>query len=203
MDIQIASPLLVANVLRCLAEKAATRGGKAYFAAFAFILLASGIASFYGFQPFKQGADLDGDYPAPGPVIFQDSYLAQVSNPFTDSYIALGVNSGFPEADKSGFELVRKMNVVVTAYSSTPWETDGTPYVTASGAWVEEGIVAINSLPFGTRVRIPEVFGDKVFVVEDRLHRRKGNYHVDVWFPSYKDALDFGAKRTYIEVLEG
>lgn len=92
--------------------------------------------------------------------------------------------------------------VVVTAYSSTPHQTWGNPYLTASNTWVEEGMVANNLLPFGTRIRIPEIFGDKVFVVEDRMSWKKGYYHVDIWFPSFMEARDFGAKRTYIEVLE-
>ena len=96
----------------------------------------------------------------------------------------------------------KKIKVVITAYSSTVWQTDSTPFVTAAGTEVRDGIVANNLLPFGTRVRIPELYGNKIFVVEDRMNYTKGYYHVDIWFPSYDEALDFGAKRTYIEVLE-
>jgi len=96
----------------------------------------------------------------------------------------------------------RKMNVVITAYSSTVHETDETPLVTASGTMVKDGVVANNLLPFGTRIRIPEIYGDKIFVVEDRMNWKAGNYHIDIWEDSRLDALDFGAKRTYIEVLE-
>lgn len=98
---------------------------------------------------------------------------------------------------------VQKIEVVVTAYSSTPWETSGDPYLTAAGTPVRDGIVANNFLPFGTKVRMPEIFGDKIFVVEDRMHWRKSNYNIDIWFPSYWQALNFGVKRTYIEILEG
>ena len=96
---------------------------------------------------------------------------------------------------------VRRIMVVVTGYSSTPWETDDDPYITAAGTWVRKGIVANNFLPFGTKIRLPEIYGDKVFVVEDRMHWRKGNYHFDIWFPSYWEAKNFGVKRTYIEIL--
>ena len=99
-------------------------------------------------------------------------------------------------------EVAWKLNVMVTAYSSTTWETDETPYITASGNRVKDGIVANNILPFGTKIRIPELYGDKIFVVEDRMSWKKSNYHVDIWLPCYPDALNFGAKRTYIEVLE-
>ena len=92
--------------------------------------------------------------------------------------------------------------VIVTAYSSTIWETWGDPFITASGSRVREGIIANNLLPFGTKIRLPEIYDDKVFVVEDRMNSRKGNYHFDIWFPSYNEAKEFGVKRTYLEILE-
>jgi len=96
----------------------------------------------------------------------------------------------------------KQIKVIVTAYSSTTWQTDNSPFITAAGTEVRDGIIANNLLPFGTKVKMPELYGNKVFVVEDRMHYRKGYYHVDIWFPSYEQALDFGAKTTYIEVLE-
>ncbi len=90
--------------------------------------------------------------------------------------------------------------VWLTAYSSTPEETDDTPFITALGTQTRDGIVATNFLPFGTRVKIPEVFGDKVFVVEDRMHPRKKDF-LDVWMPSKKDALNLGIRRAKILVL--
>ncbi len=99
-------------------------------------------------------------------------------------------------------KVVRKLLVIVTAYSSSVWETDDNPYITAAGTWVREGIIANNILPFGTKVRIPELYGDKIFVVEDRMSWKKSNYHFDIWLSSYSEAKNFGAKRTYIEVLE-
>ncbi|MDK2949322.1 MAG: hypothetical protein PWQ56_487 [Patescibacteria group bacterium] len=94
------------------------------------------------------------------------------------------------------------VKVIVTAYSSTVWQTDDDPFITASGTRVKEGIIANNMLPFGTEIRIPEYFGDKVFVVEDRMNRRKGPYWVDIWFASTQEAVDFGIREAYIEVLE-
>jgi 3D (Asp-Asp-Asp) domain-containing protein len=99
-------------------------------------------------------------------------------------------------------KVVKKINVIVTAYSSTVQETDESPFFTASGSHVKEGIVANNLLPFGTRIRIPEIYGDKIFVVEDRLNPRVGFYHIDIWFSSHQEAENFGASRTYIEVLD-
>ncbi len=95
---------------------------------------------------------------------------------------------------------IETREVWLTAYSSTPEETDDTPFVTATGNHVRDGIVATNFLPFGTRVRIPEVFGDKIFVVDDRMHPRKTDF-MDVWMPSKQDALNLGIRRTNIVVL--
>lgn len=96
--------------------------------------------------------------------------------------------------------VVRTIPVVVTAYSSTESQTDSTPFITASGTLVREGIVAANFLPLGTRIKLPELYGDKVFVVEDRMHPRK-TYQVDIWFASYWEAKSFGAKQAVVEVL--
>jgi len=96
----------------------------------------------------------------------------------------------------------RRMKVVLTAYSSTVEQTDSTPFITANGTYVRDGIVANNGLPFGTEIRIPELFGEKVFSVQDRMHWRKGGYHFDIWFPTYEQAKNFGVKYAYVEVLE-
>lgn len=121
-----------------------------------------------------------------------------------DSLVIIEGNSLLPIAESSNPkpQTVQRIRVVITGYSSTPWETDGNPYITAAGTRVREGIIANNYFPFGTKVKIPELFGDKVFVVEDRMSWKKGNYHIDIWFPSYWEAKNFGAKITYIEILE-
>jgi 3D (Asp-Asp-Asp) domain-containing protein len=93
------------------------------------------------------------------------------------------------------------IKVVITGYSSTPEETDEDPFITASGDCVHDGIVAANFLPFGSKIRIPEIYGDEIFVVEDRMHPRK-KQQIDIWFPSKQEALEFGARYSYIEVLE-
>jgi 3D (Asp-Asp-Asp) domain-containing protein len=91
--------------------------------------------------------------------------------------------------------------VWVTAYSSTPEETDATPHITASNTSVRDGILAANFLPFGTRVQIPSLFGDRIFTVEDRMHRRKTDF-VDVWMSSKQEALEFGITRAEVVVVE-
>jgi 3D (Asp-Asp-Asp) domain-containing protein len=91
---------------------------------------------------------------------------------------------------------------IVTGYSSTEEETDETPFITASGKFVEDGIVANNFLPFGTKIKIPELFGDKIFVVEDRMKKDKLKFHFDVWFDEKEKAKNFGIKFTWVEIVE-
>lgn len=90
--------------------------------------------------------------------------------------------------------------VTVTGYSSTPDQTDDTPFITASGTYVRDGIVAANFLPFGTAIKIPELYGNKVFIVEDRMNSRYW-YNVDVWFASRNLAKQFGVQKVKIEIV--
>ena len=130
--------------------------------------------------------------------------IAENSVSFESKLAIFGGNTLLPIASPLDPEpqISRSLPVVVTAYSSTVWQTDDTPFITAAGTMVRDGIIANNLLPFGTKVRMPEIYGDKIFVVEDRMNSRKGYYHVDIWFPSYEEAKNFGAERTYIEILE-
>ena len=111
-------------------------------------------------------------------------------------------NALLPIPSSTPQKVIRTIRVVVTAYSSTPEQTDDTPFITASGTRVRDGIVAANFLPMGTKIKLPDIYGDRIFVVEDRMHPRK-KWMVDIWFASYTDAKEFGAKTTYVEVLEG
>ena len=96
----------------------------------------------------------------------------------------------------------KKIKVILTAYSSTVAQTDSTPFITANGTYVHDGVVANNGLPFGTEIRIPELYGNKVFAIEDRMHWRKSDYHFDIWFPTYEQAKNFGVRYAYVEVLK-
>ena len=94
------------------------------------------------------------------------------------------------------------IQVTITAFSSAPNETDGSPFVTASGACVRDGIVAANFLPFGTLLKLPGLFGDKVFEVEDRMADRF-NYRLDVWMGSKPEAFRFGIRHNvHVEIVQ-
>lgn len=91
--------------------------------------------------------------------------------------------------------------LTVTAYSSTVDQCDGDPFTTASGETVHDGIIAYNYLPFGTKVRFPEVFPGKVFEVQDRLRSGASIYLADIWMETREEAIQWGAKVLKIEIL--
>ncbi len=91
----------------------------------------------------------------------------------------------------------------ITAYSSTPDQTKsyGSPFITADNTYVHDGVIATNILPFGTKVMIPELFGNKVFTVHDRMSKKLMN-NLDIWMNSTESALIFGVHNAKVVVLE-
>ncbi len=119
------------------------------------------------------------------------------------AFIILAVLAGFlwlvrPATIKADTEVPKVAFLRVTAYSSSIDETDSSPFYTANGTHVRDGVVATNILPFGTKVEIPSLFGDKIFTVEDRMAKRYQNT-IDIWMPSKGKALRFGVN--YANVL--
>ena len=121
-----------------------------------------------------------------------DNYTHDLSYPYTEGSALVSQN---PITST-----LKSVDVFVTAYSSRVEETDSTPFITASGSTVRSGVVAANWLPFETKIRIPELFGEKVFTVEDRMHRRNAE-KMDIWFPTTEEALRFGTQVTRVEIL--
>lgn len=99
----------------------------------------------------------------------------------------------------------RSRLTVITAYNSEVGQCDSSPCITANGFDVcQHGIedtIAANFLPFGAKVRIPEIFGSKVFIVRDRMNPRF-SHRIDVWMIDKTQAKQFGVKIAKIEVLE-
>lgn len=127
-----------------------------------------------------------------------DWSFVKVANKSADIKANLAEVIGEPE--EKNFQITKAYLVRATAYSSTVDQTDDSPFVTASGTYVRDGIIAANFLPFGTQVRIPGVFGDKIFIVEDRMNKRYW-HNIDVWFPDRQLAKEFGVKNITIEVI--
>ena len=111
-------------------------------------------------------------------------------------------NGKLPESKGASIDFSK--HVTMTAYNSEPGQTDNSPCITANGFNVcDNGIedtIAANFLPFGSKVKIPELFGDRVFVVRDRMNKRFSN-RVDIWMIERPDAVKFGVKVARIEVL--
>ena len=110
-------------------------------------------------------------------------------------------------ASKDGFSpslrqpVNRKViKAVVTAYTSSPEETDSTPHITASGSYAQYGVAAANFLPIGTKIRVSKHFGGQIFVIEDRLNSRY-NDRIDIWLPQKADARNFGVQISDIEIF--
>lgn len=89
--------------------------------------------------------------------------------------------------------------VTVTAYSSTPDQTDSTPFNTATGEHVYWGGVAANSLAINSQVRFPGYYDESLFRVNDRMHRRFSD-RIDIWFPTRAEATAWGKRRVEVEI---
>lgn len=91
--------------------------------------------------------------------------------------------------------------VIVTAYSSTIDQTDDSPFIMASGNHVYDGAIAANFLPFGAKVRFPEKYGNKIFIVEDRMNKRHSN-RMDIWMETRQKAQNFGLRKLKYEIVK-
>jgi len=106
----------------------------------------------------------------------------------------------FPVASER--QALRTIWVVATAYSSDRYQTDNTPCIPANGydlcahfkQYGYGNTIAANFLPLETQVRLPDLFGQQVFVVRDRMNERYGPGRIDIWMPSRESAQAFGVK---------
>jgi len=94
----------------------------------------------------------------------------------------------------------KTMTIAVTAYSSTVDQCGADPFTTAAGTQVRDGVIAANFLPMGTKVRFPDQFGNKIFVVEDRMAARYWQ-RADIWMPTRQAAKQWGVRHVRIEIL--
>jgi 3D (Asp-Asp-Asp) domain-containing protein len=91
------------------------------------------------------------------------------------------------------------IHATVTAYSSSPDETWGDPFITASGRRVFDGLVACpRTFPFGTKFKI----GRRTYSCYDRLHKKYDD-RFDIWMSTKDAALEFGRRQVPVELLEG
>ena len=125
-----------------------------------------------------------------------------VAGPVVQTELAALPDSAKLEVKELPPKTLKTIRVASTAYTSRMEECDSDPFVTADGSDVSEGVVATNILPFGTKIRLPTVFGDRIFTVHDRMNARY-SYRVDIWMKDMKEARAYGMKRNIpIEVIE-
>jgi 3D (Asp-Asp-Asp) domain-containing protein len=147
----------------------------------------------YVFSP-RSAAAFSLDFLSPTNLDGQELFL-------TNEALANGYRSYGQLPASSDDEPVRTFyKIPMTAYSSEVGQTDSTPFITASGSTVRRGVVAANFLPIGTRVRFPDLYGDEVFIVEDRMNARYDK-RVDIWMEETADARNFGIQWTTVEVF--
>jgi len=91
--------------------------------------------------------------------------------------------------------------ITATAYTSRAAETDDSPFIAAWGDHVFWGMIASNAYPRGTKIQIPEYYGDKMFIVSDRMNQRY-YHHIDIWMPDLDDARNWGSRYVEIKVYK-
>lgn len=110
-----------------------------------------------------------------------------------------------PSTLAAGFHRSHAVWMEVTAYCACPKCCGpNAKGLTASGAPVTYNLgrfVAADTsvLPFGSRVRIPGYHNGEPVPVLDRGGAIKG-YHLDVFFPSHQQALDWGRRWVVVEI---
>jgi 3D (Asp-Asp-Asp) domain-containing protein len=99
----------------------------------------------------------------------------------------------------------RFQSILVTAYTSSPSETDSTPDITASNTIPKPGTIALSRdllrtftpgapFEFGDKLLIP---GVGVFEAHDTMHSRwKGK--ADIWFASREKARAWGRRTVFV-----
>jgi 3D (Asp-Asp-Asp) domain-containing protein len=92
----------------------------------------------------------------------------------------------------------RAVAATVTAYSSSPDETDDTPFIAANGGTVHHGTLACpDTYKFGTKV----VIEGTTYTCEDRMNARyRGQERFDIWKASKAEALSYGTKQITIQI---
>lgn len=128
----------------------------------------------------------------PNSVIIGGSFILATNSPIKNTKTVSTKNIFLP--------VVKELLVSVTGYSSTVDQCDASPFITASGTLVHDGIIAANFLPLGTKIKIPGYSGNKIFTVEDRMNKRYWQ-KIDIWFPDRESALEFGRQTLKIQIL--
>ena len=99
-------------------------------------------------------------------------------------------------------DICTEIDIIATEYTSAQNECGRSDGKTASGVYVSlnKTIAADISIPFGTRIKVPEL-NNNTYIVEDRGASRcikidaDGTYHIDIYVLTKKEAFDFGVRK--------
>ena len=126
------------------------------------------------------------------PIFSQKTTETTISSTFAERMFSPKIEVDLPD---------KKLVAVITAYSSTVDQCDDDPFIAASGKHVYDGMIAPNFLPFGTKIKIPSLYGDKIFTVDDRMNARYGYGRIDIWMDAPRSEVNaFGVKRVEVEI---
>lgn len=134
-------------------------------------------------------------------VTFSDSILTNSQEPSQESLSVYNTKVKGYSSTKTANDAVygKKMEILVTGYSSTPDQCWGDPFTTASGTRVHVGTMACPlEYAFGTQI---EIDGMGTYVCEDRGGAIKGN-HFDMWFESRGEALQWGKRTVEARIIQ-
>lgn len=87
----------------------------------------------------------------------------------------------------------------ITAYTSSPDETDDTPTLMADGTNTRQGAIACPSkYSFGTKV----IIGDDTYFCADRMNKRyRDSEHFDIWVQDKNSAFEWGRRTLTIKII--
>ena len=134
-----------------------------------------------------------------------ESQIIKILNPEVILFERNRLNPNhLPENDEREIAYVKM--IIFSAYNSEVGQCDDTPCVTANGFNVckhdIEDTIAMNGIKLGTKIRIPELFGERVFEVRDRMNARYSSNRADIWMKNKKDAKQFGVRLARVEILK-
>lgn len=87
---------------------------------------------------------------------------------------------------------------IVTKYNPVPEQTDSSPTINAMGRKVQQGDIANNCLPFGTKV----IIDGRKYTVRDRMNSRYGCKNFDILSFDYQDAINWGVKEKKVLIIK-
>lgn len=123
--------------------------------------------------------------------------LSLSTNVWTVNAPGYTVNPSTPEITSESKPKIREVVANVSAYTASVEECGKDDGITASGVPVQEGHIAADDLPFGTKV----IIEGRTYTVTDRFG---GGYRnrIDIFMPSRASAERFGRKHITVYIVE-